>query len=144
MAQPRDDELARLKGFAIRVLEHIQASAVMDERMEHVLHDALTSISASTSLPGVRQAASDVVEWSQDIRGESLARLDAALAELSLPTVTLMRSKANRRFTRILVRGRIRSEDEYRLVNARAADMARELADSDRALAERLLAAFRR
>lgn len=74
------------------------------------------SINGCDSLSGLREAACDMVEWSRDLDGEDLAKLDAALVAAGAPTLREMRDKRYRAFTKLVALGRIRDDDEYRLV----------------------------
>jgi hypothetical protein len=90
----------------------------------------------------MRQVVSDLLEWSQDLKGAPLDELDAKLNAKALPTLTLMRARANKQFADILVRGCIRDEEEYRILSGRISDVDSDLTETDRALADRLLAEF--
>jgi hypothetical protein len=80
------------------------------------------SINACDSLSGLREAARDMVEWSRDLDDDDLAKLDVALSAAGAPTLTQMRDKRYRTLAKILARGRIRTDDEYRLVEGLLAD----------------------
>lgn len=82
------------------------------------------SINGCDSLTGLREAARDMVEWSRDLEGEAVANLDAALSAAGAPTLTQMRDKRYRAFAKIIARGRIRNDDEYRLVEGLLAETA--------------------
>jgi hypothetical protein len=82
----------------------------------------------------------DLTEWSQDLAGKALDQLNHCLATENLPTLSLLRSREDNAFCRILERNEIRTEDEYRLVNARVSNASSALPTPDREMAEHLLA----
>ncbi len=86
------------------------------------LSEWTTSINGCTSLKGLREAARDMVEWSRDLEGEAVTKLDAALSAAGAPTLTQMRDKRYRAFAKIIARGRIGNDDEYRLVEGLLAE----------------------
>ena len=96
------------------------------------------------SMSAARMVVQDLLEWSQDLHGRELADLDERLAADSLPTLSLMRSRQDAQFGKILQRGFVSTEGEYQLLSARLADTDSPLSSADRSLAERLLAAFSR
>jgi len=69
-------------------------------------------------LSGIRQAANDVLEMSQDLEGKDLAKLDKKLEELNLPSLSNMRVKGYRELLTILSRNKIRNEDEWYVVKS--------------------------
>jgi hypothetical protein len=115
------NERQQLREFILRV-----AAVVLPrdnpQTVESQLAKMTESINNCTSLSGLREAARDMVEWSRDLEGEALVQIDADLLEVHAPTLTQMRDKRYRAFSRILARGRIRSEDEYRLVEGLLAE----------------------
>jgi hypothetical protein len=120
----------------------LESAAAADQRVLRMRAEAFRAIDGTTSLRGIGQVVADLLEWSQDLRGTALNELDAKLNGLALPSLTLMRARANKQLADIIVRGFIRDEDEYRLVSSRLSDTASDLSESDRALAGRLLATF--
>ena len=139
MAIARTDELDRLKGFCQSVVE----AMLPQQESGASLRDEMTAaIVGCRSVRGARLLVRDLVEWSQDLRGPGLAQLDAALAAASLPTLSLVRSKESAELAGILTRGIIANEDECRFVIARLADTASNLSETDRELADQLLARF--
>jgi hypothetical protein len=138
MAKQDPEELARLKAFCSLV-----ADGLLDSN-DALAPGIFRAIDETTSMRGIRQVVSDLLEWSQDLKGAALDELNAKLNDKGLPTLTLMRVRANKQLADILVRGLIRDEDEYRLVSARRSDVDSDLSESDRALADRLLAEFER
>jgi ribosomal protein L29 len=133
-------ELERLKRFALTVADFMLAlapgSPIADLRWQFA-----GPLEAARSLRGVREAARDMVEWAQDLTAEQLHGLDSQLSAQGLPTLSLMRRARGRDIARILTRGSITSEDEFRLLNGAVADDDG-LSPDDRALVEHLLGEF--
>ena len=76
----------------------------------------------------------------EDIKGDDLAALEQRFAAAGAPSLAAMRSRRVVDIFRILTRAKIRSDDEWRLLNAVASDVADGiLDDANRPLAERLL-----
>jgi hypothetical protein len=89
-------------------------------------------------------AARDAVEWCQDLAGEELVRLDSELAAKGLPTLSAMRNAMCRKALAVLTRGRVRTEEEWCLLNGFVAnDADRVLSPTERNDAERLVHEFR-
>jgi hypothetical protein len=132
-------ELQRLKRFGEIVASAMPFPGSAGASTHSELLRAITTIS---SVKAARTLVSDLLEWTQDLSGQDLVTLDQSLAAESLPTLTLMRSREHVRFTAILKRGRIDDDEEFQLVSARLADTASSLSDSDRALADSLLADY--
>lgn len=89
-------------------------------------------------------ATRDAVEMSQDLAGEQLARLDSELASKGLPTLSAMRNATYRKALAVLARGRVRTEEEWHLLNAfvvNAADGV--LSPTELKNADRLIHEFR-
>jgi len=89
-------------------------------------------------------ATRDAVEMSQDLAGEQLARLDSELASKGLPTLSAMRNATYRKALAVLARGRVRTEEEWHLLNAfvvNAADGV--LSPTELKNADRLIRQFR-
>jgi hypothetical protein len=74
------------------------------------------------SLTGVRQAVADCVEMLIDLEGDRLGALNEQLSSHGVPTLSQMRNAWFMDLLRILGRGRIRSDDEWRLVNGYLSD----------------------
>jgi len=133
-------EFERLKRFALMVADFM-LSLAPESPIAGLRSQFAGPIEAARSLRGVREAARDMVEWAQDLTAEQLHALDARLSAHDLPTLSLMRGVRGREIARILTRGSIASEDEFRLLNGAVADIDG-LLPEDRALAERLLGEF--
>ena len=129
-------ELERLKRFSEIVVNALPLPGDAGVSARAELLDAITR---TTSANAARMLVSDLLEWTQDLAGNDLLSLDQALAAQTLPTLSLMRSRQDADLAAVLRRGRITTDEEYRLVHARLADVASTLSESDRLLGERLL-----
>jgi hypothetical protein len=128
------DELEQLRGFSLAVLDELGVS---------FSEEALEPIRTSRSLCGLREAARDLVEMREDLAGEQLAGLDARLARAGVPTLSLMRDRRYRSLLAALSRGRIESDDEFRLVNGFVSDVEPDhLSPEARAKANALLGVY--
>lgn len=72
------------------------------------------------SLTSLRLAANDAIEVSSHMRKAEQAVLDAKLLSIGLPSLSSMQNKTFREFMKIVNRGSIRKEQEYRLVRSLA------------------------
>ena len=105
--------------------------------------DRMWSESPSAALKGIRQAAADVVEMFQDVQGDDLVALEQRFAAAGAPSLAAMRSRRVADIFRVLNRAEIRTDDEWRLVNAVVSDTADRILDEpSRAIAHRLLADY--
>jgi hypothetical protein len=89
-------------------------------------------------------AVRDAVEWCQDLAGERLVSLDSELASKGLPTLSAMRNSTYRKALVVLARGRVRTEEEWHLLNAFVVNGADGvLSPTERENADRLIHEFR-
>jgi hypothetical protein len=135
----RSLELERLKRFSEIV---VKALPLPGEAGVSARAELLDAIERTTSAKAARALVSDLLEWTQDLAGNDLLSIDQALAAQTLPTLSLMRSRQDADLAAVLRRASITTDEEYRLVHARLADVASSLPESDRALGEKLLADF--
>jgi hypothetical protein len=70
------------------------------------------------SLSSVRQVANDAIEISSQMRKSDQTKLDEKLLSLGLPSLHSLQNKSFREFMKILNRGSIKKEQEYRLVRS--------------------------
>jgi hypothetical protein len=128
------DEHEQLRGFSLTVLEQLGVS---------FSEDSLAPIRTTRSLRGLREAAHDMVEMCEDLAADQVSALDARLARDGLPTLSEMRDRRYRSLLTVLSRGRIESDDEFRLVNSCVSDVeSTHLSGSTRAKASELLGAY--
>ena len=72
----------------------------------------------SSPIKGVRQAANDMVEMTQDIKDKELEIIDIKLNYLGLPTLTILRQEEYKRLIKILSKGKLKNEDEWRVLRS--------------------------
>ena len=128
------DEREQLRGFALAVLDQVGVSASQS---------ALEPLRTTRSLRGLREAARDMVEMCEDLRIDQVEALDERLAWEGLPTLSLMRDSRHRSFLNVLSRGRIESDEEFRLINSYVSDVdSPHLSEEARAKANALLSEY--
>jgi hypothetical protein len=133
------DERQRLSRFVVVVTEFM----LRDRPESRGLLAHLEGIERAP-LGGIRMAASDMVEWCCDLKGDQLVRLDSKLSSAGLPTLSAMRNAAYRKVVAVLGRGRVRTESEWHLLNSFVGDIAdRKLSAEESAQAARLLSEYR-
>ena len=126
------EEHEQLRGFILEIMSLLPHS-------EETLHP----VRATRSLSGLRQASRDMVEMCQDLADDQVAALDARLASKGLPTLTHMRDRRYRSMLAILSRGRIKSDEEFRLLNSFVSDVdSPHLSEANRTRAETLLGEY--
>jgi len=128
------DEHEQLRGFSLAVLAHLGMPSS---------EESLEPIRATTSLRGLREAARDMVEMCEDLAADQVAALDARLERDGLPTLSRMRDRRYWSLLAVLSRGRIRSDDEFRLLNSFVSDVdSPHLRGPARAKASAMLGAY--
>ncbi|WP_289032072.1 hypothetical protein [uncultured Paraglaciecola sp.] len=70
------------------------------------------------SLTSVRIVANDAIEISSQMRKTDQAELDSKLLSIGLPSLSSLQDKSFREFMKVLNRGSIKKEQEYRLVRS--------------------------
>ncbi len=86
--------------------------------MEKYLHEDSIDQWLKFPLSGVRQAANDMVEATRDIKSNELLELDSKLIAKNLPTITNMRQSGFKKLLKILSKGNVKNEDEWRLLRS--------------------------
>ena len=79
----------QLRGFIIAVARYLLSEEPESATMLRSLEE---SVKASSSPQGLKEAARDMLEWSQDLHGKRLAELDRQLSAAGLPTLSEMRA----------------------------------------------------
>jgi hypothetical protein len=136
------DERERLTGFILQTAEQLLAQ---DKRTSSVasIAEFRKAIMYKTPIPGLRQAARDMVEWCQDLTSERVSILDSKLAAAQLPTLSQMRSREYQRLQALLSQDSLRTAAEYELLKDVLSDTAGTLlSEADRLRANQLLANY--
>lgn len=92
----------------------------------------------SKALEGARQAVNDAIEETRHISQEYLSRLDSALAEKGIVTLSELRRRYSRAFRQILKRGNIKNETEYYLLKGILDDGNSNISPEERALIQNI------
>jgi hypothetical protein len=128
----------QLREFCVEILAHTRSRAPAG--MEGLVTRMISVVETTSSKSGLQQVARDLVEGTLGLSEVEVREIDDRLASRDLPTLSSMRDSEGREFRKILLRGRIRDEDEARFVEARLSDMGPTgPSDSERALANALL-----
>ena len=128
------NEIERLKGFILTIIEYTQLS---------VTKESLKPILDSNSKSGLRMAAKDMAEVYEDLDSGDILKLDEKLLDKSLPSLTQMYQKSFRDFLKILSKGRITNDDQFRLVNSLVSNIDNSsISDEDRSIAEALMVKY--
>jgi len=101
-------EKEQLVGFVIFIMQELG----MDKYLPEDSH----SVWLGHPISGIRQVANDMLEATQDISIKELAKLDAKLDCLNLPTLTSMRQKSYKKLLHILSRNHVKNESEWRVL----------------------------
>jgi len=132
----------QLKGFCVELLEYFRLRAPADA--EAFVTAALSVVHKTSSKSGLQQIVRDLLEMTLRMSEVEVRELDSRLASRNLPTLSAMRDSEGRQFREILLRRRIRGEDEFRFVEARLADVEPTgPSDAERELANQLLLSYK-
>ncbi len=133
-----------MRAFVAAGFEYVfRSTPLPPEQHPAAVADRMWAASPATGLRGIRLAAADVVEMLQDLKGDDLLAFEKRLAEVGAPSLAAMRAGRLNNIFRVLNRGKIRDDDEWRLISAVVSDMSdRSLDEASRAVAQRLLAEY--
>jgi hypothetical protein len=92
----------------------------------------------SKALEGARQAVNDALEETRHVSPEYLARLDTALTEQGIVTLSELRRRYSRRYKAILKRGIIKDETEYYLLKGILDDGNADVTSDERSMLQSL------
>jgi hypothetical protein len=139
-----------------RELEYAQLHAYLDFYSTHVsgidpdspIHPTnvgkriVEEYGRSKALDGLKQAVNDTVEDLSEQPLEYIQRLDAALRDRGIITVSEIRRRYASSYKRILKRGKVKTETEYYIIAGVLADFSSIACDEERVILERLLAGY--
>jgi hypothetical protein len=108
----------------------------------NVGRDIVRDFGISKALAGLRQAIKDTIEETARLDADSVRRLDEALAERGIVTLSELRRRYWRKYRSLIDRGRIRSETEYYLAVGILNDMANAIAPEERARLQALVDSY--
>ncbi|WP_020650008.1 hypothetical protein [Solimonas variicoloris] len=101
-------------------------------------------ISKSQRLAGLRQAANDTVESSEDFTPEQVSAFDAICRSKGVITLTEIRRRYWKKYKALIKRGRLRDETEYYLAVGLLNDLAAEISPAEREKLQSLVSEFER
>lgn len=110
-------EYALLKDF-FSFYVHMRMEASPPEKPQRALNnlEALEKKSPRMALQGLRQAINDCVEESWHFDPAKVAALDAELINRGIITISELRRRYSRGYTKVLKRGRIKNDTEFYLL----------------------------
>jgi hypothetical protein len=121
----RDNGVSALKGDPTRMLKGLKAQ------------------SPAVAKRGVKEAVNDLLEATDDFEGERLAAVDSFLAGRGAQTLTAQRLTRKRWIGKLLKRGRIENDEEFRLLSGKLGDVEdKTLSPNQRALAGGMLSRY--
>ena len=129
-----------LRDFSIEIAEAINA---LSDGSTQATKEVIPIVQKLNNLDKLRIVLSDLLEWSQDIEGTELHRLDQRLISKGLPSLTNMRDSQFRKLCQILYRGKIKDKSEYSFLLSYLNDTTNTaLSDNDIDKANKLLMSF--
>jgi len=127
----------QLKAFCVELLEHAR---LQSPTHAEIVTQTVSVVRTTSSKSGLQQIVRDLVEMTLPLSEVEVRELDSRLASQNLPTLSAMRDSEGRQFRKILLRGYIRDEDEYRFVEARLSNVGLTgPSDAERDIAKHLL-----
>ena len=139
-------EVEELKGFLMTLAQFRDALPGSPASMANSLEKFLALApppSPLESLTGLRDAAHDMVTWSHHIPADLVRQADAYLRERGAITLTTMIRRYDNEIPKILGRGRIRTEDELRIIKELLNDTSeRGLQGRDRERGQRMVTVY--
>ena len=143
MSPEREREYAELHAYLDYYSTHVIGIAPTDPVHPAAVEKRIVAeYGRSKALEGLKQAVNDTVE---ELSGQSLEyvqRLDAALRENGILSVSEVRRRYALSYKRIMKRGRIKNETEYYLIAGVLADYSSLASTEERALLEQLVAKY--
>ena len=129
-----------LRDISIEIAEAINA---LSDGSTQATKEVIPIVQKLNNLDKLRIVLSDLLEWSQDIEGTELHRLDQRLISKGLPSLTNMRDSQFRKLCQILYRGKIKDKSEYSFLLSYLNDTTNTaLSDNDIDKANKLLMSF--
>ena len=120
----RQDELKILRDWCIAVLRFIhdkasEQGAGITPRLQEVAENGIESAFKRQDIRGLKTASRDLLEWVNGFPDQIRKDLDKILrAEVGIGLKTSQQDR-NREIAKIIKRGSVKSEDEYRLLESR-------------------------
>ena len=115
----RLQETAQLRDWCVAILHFIRDVAPPAPFFGQ-FQQAIEAAFERRDLKGLRMVSTDLVEWTQDLAVDQRASLDQLLVSRFGRGLVREAEQNQRRLSRILRRGTIETEDEFRLLSSRA------------------------
>ena len=125
MSPEREQEYAELHAFLDFVSTHVSQIDPSDPvHPTNVGRQIVAQYGKSQALEGLKQAINDTVEDLGDQPNEFISKLDSALRENGIITLSEVRRRYSAAYRRIMRRGHIRTETEYYLARGILSDVS--------------------
>ena len=104
----------------------------------HFMHPSAGKMTKSQLLSGVRQAANDTIEHSQDFFPEQVAAVDKACQECKVLTLSEVRRRYWNRYRKLIESGKVRNDTDYYLATSLLNDLSSNIEPAERRLLQEL------
>ena len=108
-------EKEKIRKFSIELIKAIDS---ISKGLLQSKDEMISTIEKCNNLSQLRIVLSDMLEWTQDIKGAELDGINTNLASMGLPSLSLMRDKKYKKLMNILSKSKIICDSEYNLVIA--------------------------
>ncbi|MBV6322420.1 hypothetical protein [Duganella violaceipulchra] len=134
-----DELLAYVSHFATVVWK---VSSTAEIHPAKTIERVVEQFGKSKALAGLRQAANDTVEETNNWSREAKSTVDEAFKSAGIVTVSEITRRYSASYKRIIKRGIIRDETEYYLIHAVLIDQGNSVANDERAHLQKLTEAY--
>lgn len=125
------DEIEKLRGFILTTLDYVKIG---------ISKESLAPLLANGPVAGFRIAAKDIAQFYEDFSGLQIEELDSLLSSKGFPTITQMYNKNYRTFLSLIAKSKIKTDDQFRLLNSFVVEQDSKLASQkEREKAEQLM-----
>lgn len=134
------DELLAYVGHFATVVWKVNPTA--DIHPVRTIEKIVEQFGKSKALAGLRQAANDTIEETNNWSREAKSDVDKAFKSAGIVTVSEIARRYSASYKRIVKRGVIKNETEYYLIHALLIDQGNAIADHERVHLQRLTEAY--
>jgi len=134
------DELLAYVGHFATVVWKISPAAGIHPK--NTIEKVVEQFGKSKALAGLRQAANDTIEETNNWSIEVKSTVDEAFKSTGIVTVSEVTRRYSAKYKRVIKRGFIRDETEYHLIHAVLIAQGNAIADDERAHLQRLIEAY--
>ena len=142
---PSSDDYAKLRSSFEFLSERYMVPLVPSLAAEHRPVAVLArqkQQSMALARRSLRTAINDLLEMLRDLSSEELAECDRALQARGGYTLSGLRQRYSRHYSRIIKRGEIRNDEEYYLAYGVVSDVSLPIPKAERELLDRLVTAY--